>query len=219
MPRPLSLTRTPPSAMQRDVDGVGIAGQRLVDRVVDDLPDEVVQAALAGGPDVHAGRLRTASRPSSTVIRKLPPSKKTTRTRQPGRAAFHAATSAAEVKHAASPPSRSPTQWLLLIAGASIPSPPTALAVGIPRATGTATAVMAAAAVRREIMGTRSSWRGVRSAGSDAKYAMELPTSTPIRARRVPGLPVVGLAWAPPGRGRGIHPSLRHLPINAGRVS
>ena len=34
-----------------------VAGQRLVDRVVDDLPDEVVQAALAGRADVHAGAL------------------------------------------------------------------------------------------------------------------------------------------------------------------
>ena len=42
---------------QRDVDGVGVAGEGLVDRVVDDLPHEVVQAALAGGPDVHAGPL------------------------------------------------------------------------------------------------------------------------------------------------------------------
>ena len=42
---------------QRDVDRVGVAGERLVDGVVDDLVDEVVQAALAGGPDVHAGAL------------------------------------------------------------------------------------------------------------------------------------------------------------------
>ena len=42
---------------QRDVDGVGEAGERLVDRVVDDLPDQVVQPALAGGPDVHARAL------------------------------------------------------------------------------------------------------------------------------------------------------------------
>ena len=42
---------------QGDVDGVGVAGEGLVDRVVDDLPDQVVQAALAGGADVHAGTL------------------------------------------------------------------------------------------------------------------------------------------------------------------
>ncbi len=39
---------------QGDVDAVGEAGERLVDRVVDDLPDQVVQAALTRGPDVHA---------------------------------------------------------------------------------------------------------------------------------------------------------------------
>ena len=37
-----------------DVDLGRIAGHRLVDRVVDDLPDEVVQTTLAGGPDIHA---------------------------------------------------------------------------------------------------------------------------------------------------------------------
>ena len=42
---------------QRDHDPVAVAGQRLVDGVVDDLPDQVVQAALAGRPDVHAGTL------------------------------------------------------------------------------------------------------------------------------------------------------------------
>ena len=36
---------------------VAVAGQRLVDGVVDDLLDEVVQAALAGRADVHAGAL------------------------------------------------------------------------------------------------------------------------------------------------------------------
>ena len=57
MPRPLSMTRTPPSASSDDVDRVAVAGQRLVDRVVHDLPDQVVQAALAGRADVHAGPL------------------------------------------------------------------------------------------------------------------------------------------------------------------
>ena len=42
---------------QCDLDGVGVAGERLVDGVVHDLVDEVVQAALAGGADVHAGAL------------------------------------------------------------------------------------------------------------------------------------------------------------------
>ena len=39
------------------VDAVSVAGQRLVDGVVDDLPDQVVQAALTGRPDVHARAL------------------------------------------------------------------------------------------------------------------------------------------------------------------
>ena len=42
---------------QGDPDGVAVAGQRLVDGVVDDLPHHVVQAALAGGADVHTGAL------------------------------------------------------------------------------------------------------------------------------------------------------------------
>ena len=36
-----------------DVDLIAESGQRLVDRVVDDLVDEVVQPGRAGGPDVH----------------------------------------------------------------------------------------------------------------------------------------------------------------------
>ena len=40
--------------LQGEHDPVAVAGQRLVDGVVDDLPDQVVQAALAGGTDVHA---------------------------------------------------------------------------------------------------------------------------------------------------------------------
>ncbi|RPK47495.1 hypothetical protein EES39_11520 [Streptomyces sp. ADI92-24] len=41
----------------RDIDRVGVAGQRLVDRVVDDLLHQVVQASLTGRADVHAGPL------------------------------------------------------------------------------------------------------------------------------------------------------------------
>ena len=43
--------------VQRDVDLVGVAVHGLVDGVVDDLPDEVVQAGRAGAADVHARAL------------------------------------------------------------------------------------------------------------------------------------------------------------------
>ena len=43
--------------LQRQDDPVAVSGERLVDRVVDDLPDQVVQAALTGRADVHAGAL------------------------------------------------------------------------------------------------------------------------------------------------------------------
>ena len=39
--------------VQRDVDLVAVAGERLVDRVVDDFVDEMVQPRRAGGADVH----------------------------------------------------------------------------------------------------------------------------------------------------------------------
>ena len=42
---------------ERDHDAVAVAGQRLVDGVVDDLPDQVVQPALTGRADVHARAL------------------------------------------------------------------------------------------------------------------------------------------------------------------
>src|SRR4029453_4481456 len=42
---------------QGDVDAVAVAGHGLVDRVVDDLPHEVVQARRTGRADVHAGAL------------------------------------------------------------------------------------------------------------------------------------------------------------------
>ena len=43
--------------LQRHLDVGGVAGECLVDGVVDDLVDQVVQAALTGGADVHAGTL------------------------------------------------------------------------------------------------------------------------------------------------------------------
>ena len=42
---------------RRADDRVGMTGERLIDGVVDDLVDQVVQAALAGRADVHAGAL------------------------------------------------------------------------------------------------------------------------------------------------------------------
>ena len=41
--------------LDRDRDVVAEAGHRLVDGVVDDLVNQVVEAALIGGADVHAG--------------------------------------------------------------------------------------------------------------------------------------------------------------------
>ena len=41
--------------MDGDIDARGIAGQRLVDRVVDDLIDQVMQTHFAGRADVHGG--------------------------------------------------------------------------------------------------------------------------------------------------------------------
>ena len=43
--------------VEDDADAVAVAGDRLVDGVVDDLVDEVVEAARAGRADVHAGAL------------------------------------------------------------------------------------------------------------------------------------------------------------------
>jgi len=47
----------PAVRLQGDLDVVGVAGQCLIDGVVDDLPDQVVQTALTGGADIHAGAL------------------------------------------------------------------------------------------------------------------------------------------------------------------
>ena len=45
--------RDRPVDVNRDVDLIAEAGERLVDRVVDDLVDEVVQPGRPGRPDVH----------------------------------------------------------------------------------------------------------------------------------------------------------------------
>ena len=72
MPRPLSTTVTELSMWMRDVDLVAEPGQRFVDRVVDDLVDEMMQPGGPVDPMYMAGRLRTASRPSRTLILSAP---------------------------------------------------------------------------------------------------------------------------------------------------
>ena len=57
MPRPSSSTRQPPSASRVTSMRRAVARHRLVDGVVDDLPDEVVEAGQTGRADVHARAL------------------------------------------------------------------------------------------------------------------------------------------------------------------
>ena len=58
MPRPSSVTVQEPSGIERDGHRRGVPGERLVDRVVDDLVDHVMQArAVIGVADIHAGPL------------------------------------------------------------------------------------------------------------------------------------------------------------------
>ncbi len=49
--------------VDRDLDVVAVAGERLVDRVVDDLVDEVVEPAHAHVADVHRGALADRFKP------------------------------------------------------------------------------------------------------------------------------------------------------------
>ena len=49
--------------VNRHIDGGGVTGHGLVDRVVDDLPDQVVQSSLTGGADVHTGPLADCFEP------------------------------------------------------------------------------------------------------------------------------------------------------------
>ena len=49
--------------MKDDLDAVAVAGDRLVDGVVDDLVDEVMETARAGRADVHAGALANRLQP------------------------------------------------------------------------------------------------------------------------------------------------------------
>ena len=51
------LDRDPIVAQDDDVDFGAEAGERLVDRVVDDLGDQMMQSALGGVADIHAGAL------------------------------------------------------------------------------------------------------------------------------------------------------------------
>ena len=85
---PAAVVDHPAAAVgqQGDVDGGRVPGQRLVDRVVHDLVDEVVEARGTGRADVHTGpltdrlktlengdvlgRVRHASTPSSGLGRK-----------------------------------------------------------------------------------------------------------------------------------------------------
>ena len=41
--------------VERHLDGVALAGEELIDRVVDDLPDEVMQPARVDPADIHRG--------------------------------------------------------------------------------------------------------------------------------------------------------------------
>ena len=49
--------RDPAVGEQGDGDVGGVAGHSFVDRVIDDLVDQVVQTPLPSGPDVHTGPL------------------------------------------------------------------------------------------------------------------------------------------------------------------
>ena len=55
MPRPLSELVMVPSLWMVTRTSVAVTGHGLVDGVVDDFVDEVVEAALVGAADVHAG--------------------------------------------------------------------------------------------------------------------------------------------------------------------
>jgi hypothetical protein len=51
------LTANPAILGDGDFDGVTVAGEGFVDRVVNDFIDEVVKTAGAGGADVHTWAL------------------------------------------------------------------------------------------------------------------------------------------------------------------
>ena len=55
MPRPLSRTVRKSPVLQRDLDEAGMAGDRLVHRVVEDFGGQMVQRGFVGAADIHAG--------------------------------------------------------------------------------------------------------------------------------------------------------------------
>ena len=55
MPRPLSVTVRRLPVLELDLDAAGVAGDRFVHGIVDDLGGEVVERAGVGPADVHAG--------------------------------------------------------------------------------------------------------------------------------------------------------------------
>ncbi len=63
MPRPLSRTRILLPRQHLEMDRVGVARDRLVHGVVEDLGHEMVHGALVGAADVHAGALADGLEP------------------------------------------------------------------------------------------------------------------------------------------------------------
>src|SRR5215203_79918 len=57
------LDRAAVVRMEDDADGVAVAGEGLVDRIVDDLVHQVVKTAGAGRADVHAGTFANRLQP------------------------------------------------------------------------------------------------------------------------------------------------------------
>ncbi len=55
MPRPLSRTSDAAVGVQLELDAAGVPGDRLVHGVVEHFGGEVVQRALVGAADIHAG--------------------------------------------------------------------------------------------------------------------------------------------------------------------
>jgi len=57
MPRPLSRHLGGPVSVQDDLDPGAVAAERLINGVIEDLPEAVLQAPPIGRPDVHARAL------------------------------------------------------------------------------------------------------------------------------------------------------------------